>query len=790
MEISDAAIPAQEVHTALNMMLSRNANRDWGHFRTFVTYLDRPNILATYRPSYHVSPLVDETAQRIFCHFVTVTGPCISIFERQMPTSWLSHNAYPMSATQRGLWNYSIPTIALQHPPLMHAILAVSALHIAKLQKTSESPALKHFVYAMRRVARLLQLPKRRNEIPTLAATLLIGFYELIAAAHSKWSIHLSGAKCLVSEIDFASTTRRLRRMRSQARARIANTPHVSYHEYVKVAGIPEVLLPDIDWEVDENFVSQLTGFHVRYDSQWQPHIDARPGTGDLGEKDIEDFKLQSDLYWWYCKQDVFGSLVSSNRLRLPYEKWIFCPPRGQFGTDKTHAVMDHLCLLMARLADFGAKDQKRKTQATAAQGGQWRPPPGFFGPTRTQGQPLQAAAFPAQQHPSQQPSLGPGDSSRPEAQPGPTQQSTSQGPPHPGTLPSSTPPRGMQPEPEGPIDMHSAFHQMSASINDPAFPSFANFNNSDPTDTPPAPTDPEGLASQALAEHAAIVQAFDLFHTSLTPYYDPLPRSANPPAFSPFGEALFYRTYPIACIMALYNVGRILTHRLHPHMPPAALVAAGVTAHLTKDYANTIGRICAGLYSNCGQDVIPGTVPPALGAAMIELCFSLFFAAAQYQDAGQRKWTVEVMNDVARFTGHQSSVAEAAGCEVCWERMWRAGKGPEYVPTTSQPNGAARVKIDEPTEPMDSALGDKKANTTWLGEGTRWEQFLHVKKQDGGQPWTARMIQEREDEEEASAMINHDRRKLASDPNARVHYGVGILGMEEDLKQLDLGKA
>jgi hypothetical protein len=774
----------------LSMMLSRHATQDVARLRTFNTFLDSPNVLATYRPSPSSSPLTNEETARIFCHFVHVTGPCISIFERQASNSSISFHNSPIPQFPKTLWTYTFPSMALSHPPLMHAILALSSLHIAKLQQTSDAPSMKHFTYALRRVSKLIGLPKRRNEVPTLAATLLIGFYEILLADHSKWNIHLRGASILVMEIDFAGMTRRLRRMRAEARERTANTPAFSYEDYIKIAGIPETLLPDKDWEVDEGLIQQLTGLPVSYDNQWQPRTNTPAPACDLSAKDIEDYKVKSDLYWWYCKQDVFQSMVSGNRLLMPYEHWIYCPPRGPIGKlETTYATMDYLCLLMARLADFGGKDQLRKRKVIAAQGGQWRPPPNFFGPGNPPAGPPPPKPPAGEAAPTNRPASTPAHrtpghgilgQNRPPSTSAPTQptslppQSQSQLRGQAPATPSG-PMYGMMPPPTGPIQMHSAFHAMSANIHDTGYVHSAPYPSPQAPSQQPSKDDLSAATANALQEHAAITAAFDLFHRLLSnPEYAPLTPDTTPPIFTPFGAALQYRTYPISCIWAFYHVGRILLHRLHPHMPPAAMVSAGVSAHLTRNDAQTVGRICAGLHLTSSYSLQNANLNPSLGSALMESSFSLFFAAIQFQDAAQRDWTISKLLDVARIAGWQSSAAIAAGCEVCWQRMGEAGKGPKYVPKMDRGNKDERL------------VGRARLGEASGERGVGWGST--VKAEGLG---TARAgVGDDLKEEVPDASITYDRRFIGVNANARVHWALGILGMEDDMAKLDLDKA
>ena len=814
MELESQAVSRPDhAHQQMSLMLMRHGAADQVQLRSYTAHFQDENILAHYRPTHSASPLSDDKAAEIFCHFITTTGPSVSIFERSEMSSPVNVNGLPTSAAQKAVWTYKLPAVALSHPALMHAMLALSALHIAKLQHTSEGPSMKHFTYALRRVSKLIGLPRRRNETATLAATLLIGFYEVMLAEHSKWNLHLSGAKILVMEIDFAGLSRKIRRMRSQAKARIAHTPVLSYEDHVRVAGIPETLLPDLHWEVDQRLISDLTGIHIDYDDDWQtgfnlPSADA----SDMNELQIEEYKTKADLYWWYCKQDVFQSMISGNRLLMPFEHWVKCPPRGQAGkVEATYATMDHLCLLMARLTDFGAKDQLRKRRRDAKTGGQWVPPPGMFGPGKPPGP---RPEFSTSSKPAQRPSAPPGVSSK--SQPPPSAPPTGFSmPPMYGMMLQQNPPAD---------DMPSAYHTMEANLHNTLPPEHIT--------NPPQPAPPTQALDyeleQALQEHTSLVSAFSRFEPYLTTTdLAPLPADTTLPIPTPFGPALQYRTHAISCIHAFFQAGRILLHRFHPSMPPAAMVAASVAAPLTAHHASAIGRICAGLYipqawtlSRAGSAGASVGLNPSLGAALIESTFSLFFAGVQFSDAGQRGWTVAKLCEISRLTGWQSSAAVAAGCEVAWSRMGLAGRGPVYEPTMDrgnkdervsgwgrklqrlgrasavQGNGSVSTYTAEHASASASASADPlqqnesgvvvNASQTQggprrFGEGSTWNAEPKGKsREEGGRS-------EAEDQEPPA--ISNERRFISSNPSARVHWALGILAVEDDIRKLDLGR-
>ena len=169
--------------------------------------------------------------------------------------------------------------------------------------------------------------------------------------------------------------------------------------------------------------------------------------------------------------------------------------------------------------------------------------------------------------------------------------------------------------------------------------------------------------------------------------------------------------------------------------MTPAAMMAAGVAAKQTAKYANEIGRICAGLIPTNHS----GQVSPALGGAIAECVMPLFFAGVQYQDAGQRVYTVSKLREVTRMTGWQSAAAVAAGCESAWVRQGQLGRGPPYVRTRDLWAKDERVSGHRPG-PHDPVVDS-----------------------------------------------NSDRRFIQVNPKARVYWAVGILGFEEDMESLSV---
>lgn len=294
-------------------------NRDGCRLRTFSTHLNEPNILASYRPTFGSSPLNDPKTAKVFAHFVHSVGPQISVFERhpvEIPIMLGTH----IPASRQGLWTYTLALQALEHPALLQAILAISSLHISFLQRTAQTVSLKHYHYALKRVGSAVGLPTRRQQYGTLAATLLLGYYEVVAADHNKWNSHVAGSAHLVREIDYARMTRDLRQFRRNVQVQRAGSVSGSGALFASSSSptgqSEEDPFAEKEGSIDQHLIGTIMGRAVNYDEfgrvedgssqQYQRHFTA---------KDIETFRIQCDLYWWYCKQDLFQSIISGNKL-------------------------------------------------------------------------------------------------------------------------------------------------------------------------------------------------------------------------------------------------------------------------------------------------------------------------------------------------------------------------------------------------------------------------------------------------------------------------------------------
>ena len=306
----------------LGLLIAVSANQHGKSFRSLTNFLNEPNVLSTYRPTYAASPLRDPQTALVFCHFITATAPTISASERHIINTASMFSGLPVPKSQQGLWTYTMPMLALHHQGLLHAMLALASLHIAKLQKTSPTPSLKHYHYALRKVAKSLRNPAKKNDVATLAATLLLGFYEVTTAEHNKWNSHLAGAKQLIAETDFVNTANRIKAHKAQAE--MVRKQHF-FHGFLDDYGQPYTQQhqsydpSESSHGLDENLVSTIMGWKISY-NQYGQIVDGHeqpsaPSTKPVTQGEIDKFEAQCDLFWWYAKQDVYQSMVSGNRL-------------------------------------------------------------------------------------------------------------------------------------------------------------------------------------------------------------------------------------------------------------------------------------------------------------------------------------------------------------------------------------------------------------------------------------------------------------------------------------------
>jgi hypothetical protein len=121
-----------------------------------------------------------------------------------------------------------------------------------------------------------------------------------------------------VREIDFAGMTRYIKNKKTQQRQEDgARYPQVQAQGSIYGLDDRARLQATVE-EVDENIVSMLMGKQLFYDEYGQIIDDNTPSDPrgkEYSERDLETYEIQRDLFWWYCKQDVYQSILGGGRL-------------------------------------------------------------------------------------------------------------------------------------------------------------------------------------------------------------------------------------------------------------------------------------------------------------------------------------------------------------------------------------------------------------------------------------------------------------------------------------------
>ncbi|KAF3924708.1 hypothetical protein AA313_de0207543 [Arthrobotrys entomopaga] len=694
-------VPRQKIATAITPYTQNNE----GTRLTFRSFLPEPGTLVRYTPAAGMSPLSDPTTARIFCHWVYVVAPSLSIFERHPANPHQAFTGAKLNGPQN-LWCYTIPTMSLSSPLLLHALLAVASLHIAKLSDEPITSSYVHYHFSLRRLRKAISDDKERASVATLAGTLLLGYYETMAADVRKWSSHLQGAKNLLKEIDFDNLNRRMEVLDDEEIMQQQQQPQQTaafegmtsirnrkLHQKGSKVG-PERTSP-----TDDPIRRYILGSRERRKISQAERARANNAKASTA-RDQDIIIMQSDLFWFFAKQDAYQSLLSGEGLVLDYAHWSQCPPRPRIGTLGTsYGSTDYLFLLYGRIADFQARDAKRKAEVEK------------YGPAPAIIELMKSMRGPPGQG-------GPPMAGRGASPPGGPPPPGGQGGPPPGW--KGGPPPGWQGGPPpgwqgGPPSGMPSGGMPGAPPQGPPTSLNTNSSNQPPASASSGPKMPlptskytkaelESMTAEAEMEWIEIYKALLLFQESLGDEFQPLEEELMPVQHSPFGNAIYYRTYSVSCLQALYKTAHMILERAHPSMPSNGWIAAGVAARKTAILAQEMGRLAAGLF----PPLEATEISPPLGGALIELSFCMLFAGVQYQDPNQREWLLDHMYNVGKMTGWGTADRCALGCEHAWEKASAMGKGPPYT----------RRKSSEPREaPVGSS---QEPNYVFLGSANK----------------------------------------------------------------------
>jgi hypothetical protein len=492
----------------------------------------------------------------------------------------------------------------------MHAMLAMGSLQMAKLRRVPATAAMKHYGIAIRRIAKNVRSYNRRTQPATLASTLLLAHFEIWSSDHSKWCQHLFGARLLFKEIPLREMTRAILPLKRERRLRMEKERLASFdpffHDQNEISGL------NYD-DLDLDFMSQIAGRPINYDEP-PSNLSGRQSKPPryYTERDIETYEHLRDLFWWFAKMDLYQSILGGTRLFMDYGNWSQCPPRAPMGRlDAIYGTYDHLILLLGRVTSFASGDLARKRKAMKAGG-----PPGGFGGFGGRGAPPGPPGFGGP--PGAGGFGGPAGAGGPPGFPG--------GPPGRGAPPGAGgfgggPPGG---PPGGSPPMFPGMLPTQPTVTVPM--GFSPPRDMSP-DENPEDIDLESSTAEALKEWETLRKAFELLRSRFGPEFEPLGPEYADHRESPFGPTLQYRTFSVAGVWMNYYMGLIHLYRSHPSMPPAAIIAAGISARQTAHYAREVGRIAAGLADDCSNVT---EITTLVGAAFIESCFCLFVCGVQ----------------------------------------------------------------------------------------------------------------------------------------------------------------
>lgn len=287
--------PGQVALVTNNAMLSRsptNFSTEWS--------------LEGYRPEKDADPLRNPMTNYVFAHFAHVTSSTMNLFTFAPDNRHISPQDPSLPWTKQGLWTSIMPRAALSNQGLLQAMLAISSLHIAQMHGKSPTPSLKHYAYALKKIhIAVASRSKERLALPVIAASLLLGFYEIWTADHAKWSSHLKGAGQLLTECGIRGIYNRLRADNLSGRIDLSNLGGPSVDTDRKL---------DQMFNIDTELLHALTGLTVDFTVvKSEDGGESHPISMDHSGIDLSSFDTLRNLYWWYKKQDIIQSIVSGN---------------------------------------------------------------------------------------------------------------------------------------------------------------------------------------------------------------------------------------------------------------------------------------------------------------------------------------------------------------------------------------------------------------------------------------------------------------------------------------------
>lgn len=182
---------------------------------------------------------------------------------------------------------------------------------MAEYQGQTPTVSMLHYHICIRRSAKNYQKPDRLTQPATLAAVLLLGFYEVWSTNHEKWCSHMLGALAIIKETMFREMSRRVWEIHQQRYQEwLESQAQDPFAAFMPPAGHSGHELAEIDFDLVRSLTGKSISFMGDLESpSW--NSSSRSHT----DRDIEDYEHLADLYWWFCKMDVYQSTLGGSKL-------------------------------------------------------------------------------------------------------------------------------------------------------------------------------------------------------------------------------------------------------------------------------------------------------------------------------------------------------------------------------------------------------------------------------------------------------------------------------------------
>jgi len=177
--------------------------------------------------------------------------------------------------------------------------------------------AMKHYHLGIRRVAKNVKSATRRTHASTIAASLLLAYFEVWNSDHNNWCKHMYGSSLLFKEVPLSEMTRvilstKRRRRREAAALNLQPLDHQFLPGYAQAVKSDR----DLD-DLDVNLLRDITGMDLRHEDLGQGPVEdgEEIGATVVTDRDIENYEHLRDLWWWYTKMDVYQSVLGGTKL-------------------------------------------------------------------------------------------------------------------------------------------------------------------------------------------------------------------------------------------------------------------------------------------------------------------------------------------------------------------------------------------------------------------------------------------------------------------------------------------